>query len=47
MKKTQIIFRVAPEKKKQLQIKAINENTTVQALLEKAVGDLIGKGDGK
>jgi len=47
MKKTQIIFRVAPEKKKQLQIKAINENTTVQALLEKAVDEMIREDDEK
>ena len=47
MKNAPVIFRLTPEQKKALQIKAINESTTVQALLEKAVDEMIGKGDVK
>lgn len=47
MKNAPVIFRLTPEQKKALQIKAINESTTVQALLERAVEEIVREDDEK
>jgi len=43
MKNVSVIFRLSLEKKKQLQIEAVKKNTTIQALMESAVNEILKK----
>ncbi len=47
MTRTKLSFRVNENVAKALKHKAVDDNTTVQALLEQAVEEIIGKDDEK